>query len=342
MWLPEVEGVLSAEDAKQTATRIAEVQEPNGMIPWFDGGHADPWNHTECAMALDIAGRFDCSKKAYDWLVNTQLENGAWYQYYVSSSVEVDRLDANCTAYIATGAWHHYLCTEDESFLEEIWGTIEPAIEFVLGLQTPRGEIIWSRNSDETPESFALLTGSSSVFHSLESAIKVAQKVNVSKPEWELAAEKLGKVIATQPEAFTPKKRWAMDWYYPVLTGAITGEEAIRHLHSKEAQFIHPQKGVKCVSNRPWFTAAETSECAMAYLNVGDSQKAEELLATTSILRLEDGSYYTGMVYPDMVTYPDKETSTYTAAAVLLAADAFTGSSPASEVFLSPEALIRL
>ena len=32
--------------------RIAEVQRPDGMIPWFEGGHCDPWNHVESAMAL--------------------------------------------------------------------------------------------------------------------------------------------------------------------------------------------------------------------------------------------------------------------------------------------------
>ena len=26
------------------------------MILWFDGGHGDPWNHVEAAMALDVGG----------------------------------------------------------------------------------------------------------------------------------------------------------------------------------------------------------------------------------------------------------------------------------------------
>ena len=29
------------------------------MIPWFPGGHCDPWNHVECAMALDVVGLHD-------------------------------------------------------------------------------------------------------------------------------------------------------------------------------------------------------------------------------------------------------------------------------------------
>ena len=47
MSLPEVPGVLGADQLVATAGTIAEWQLPNGMIPWIPGGHADPWNHTE-------------------------------------------------------------------------------------------------------------------------------------------------------------------------------------------------------------------------------------------------------------------------------------------------------
>ena len=33
-------------------------------------------------------------------------------------------------------------------------------------------------------------------------------------------------VIRTEPEAFEPKDRWAMDWYYPVLGGALSARTA--------------------------------------------------------------------------------------------------------------------
>ena len=35
-----------------------------GMIPWFDGGHCDPWNHVEAAMALTVAGLRDEALRA--------------------------------------------------------------------------------------------------------------------------------------------------------------------------------------------------------------------------------------------------------------------------------------
>jgi hypothetical protein len=49
-------------------------------------------------------------------------------------------------------------------------------------------------------------------------------------------------------------------------------------------------------------------------------------------LRHEDGSYWTGYVYPDRVRWPGEQT-TYTAAAVVLAVDALSGTTPGSDIF---------
>ena len=50
-------------------------------------------------------------------------------------------------------------------------------------------------------------------------------------------------------------------------------------------------------------------------------------------LRHDDGSYWTGKVYPEEKHFPGGERSTYTAAAVVLAADALDGISPTSGLF---------
>ena len=49
-----------------TARHLASLQLPSGQIPWFVGGHCDPWNHVECAMALTITGHHDEARAAYD------------------------------------------------------------------------------------------------------------------------------------------------------------------------------------------------------------------------------------------------------------------------------------
>jgi hypothetical protein len=55
-------------------------------------------------------------------------------------------------------------------------------------------------------------------------------------------------------------------------------------------------------------------------------------------LRADDGSYWTGYVYPDDARWPVERT-TWTAAAVVLAADALSGASAASGLFTDPGVL---
>ena len=331
---PEVEGLLTADQVAATVEAIASWQLGNGMIPWFPGGHADAWNHVEAAMALAVGGKRAEAERAYEWLVGLQRPDGAWHQYYLEDGVEQDKLDANVIAYIAAGVWHHNLLYEDRAFLEALWPTVERAMDFVLDLQTPRGEILWARHADGTPWSFALLTGSASICHSLRCAIAIAEALDHERPDWELSAGMLAHAVAHVPEAFAPKHRWAMDWYYPVLTGAVTGAAGAERLDERWDTFVMEGKGVRCVSDRPWVTTAETCECAMAYLSVGRKDRAIELFTWTQNLREDDGRYWTGIVYPQEVHFPGEEQSTYSAAAVVLAADALSETSKASGLFV--------
>lgn len=332
--LPEICGVLSATQIRQTADHIAEWQLPSGMIPWFPGGHADPWNHVEAAMALVIGGYRTEAEAAYQWLVDAQRSDGSWHQYYLEDQVEQDKLDANVIAYVATGAWHHYLHYRDLGYLETMWPVVERAIDFVLDLQQPRGEILWARHPNGTPWPFALLTGSSSIAHSLRCAIAIAEELRRERPDWELSVAQLTHVIRYKRNlAFAPKNRWAMDWYYPVLSGVISGEVGRVHLGERFDTFNLGDEGIRCVSDRPWVTTAETCECAIAHLGVGEYDTAIRLFAAAQKLREADGRYVTGMVHPERLMFPADERSTYSAAAVLLAAEAIEGSSPAAKLF---------
>lgn len=347
MWLPDVltddgDAVISALELRSTVDWLAQVQLPSGMVPWFDGGHADVWNHSEALMALGLGGRRAEAELGFEWLQRTQRADGAWHQYYIGDGVEQDKLDANCCAYPAVAAWHHWLLHSDRGFLESVWPMIEAAIEFVLDLQTPRGEIRWARHADGTPWSFALLTGSSSICHSLRCAVAIAETLGVERPDWELSAARLSRVIREEPDAFAPKHRWAMDWYYPVLTGVIVGEDGRRRLAERFDAFVMDGRGVRCVSDRPWVTVAETCECAMAHLAVGDRDTAMELFGWVQAHREDDGRYWTGVVYPDEVHFPGGELSSYTAAAVVLAADAIAQASPAASLFVDTDDLPTL
>jgi len=325
---------------RRTAEAIAEWQLPSGMVPWFPGGHADPWNHVEAAMALQLAGMRAEAERAFDWLVSTQRPDGAWHQYYLEDRVEQDKLDANVCAYVAAGVWHHVLLHDDDGFAEAMWPVVERAIDFVLDLQTPRGEITWARHADGTPWSFALLTGSSSICHSLRCAIALAERLGHERPDWELSAARLAGVIRDEPDAFAPKHRWAMDWYYPVLCGVVLGDAGRERLAARFDRFVDEGHGIRCVNDRPWITVAETCECALAHLAVGDRATAERLFSWTEQYRHDDGRYWTGTVYPDESRFPAGERSTYTAASVVLCADALSGGSAASGLFTDHDAVL--
>lgn len=338
--VPAVDGVITAAQVAETAGAIAEWQLPSGMVPWVPGGHSDPWNHVEAAMALAVGGFRSEAERAFEWLVSVQRPDGAWHQYYLPDRVEQDKLDANVCAYVAAGVWHHWLLFGDRGFVEALWPVVEKAIDFVLELQTPRGEILWARHADGTPWSFALLTGSSSICHSLRCAIATAELLGHERPDWELSAARLAHVIANEPDAFSPKHRWAMDWYYPVLAGVIDGEAGRERLDSRWATFMMEGRGVRCVSDRPWITVAETCECAMALLVVDEPDRAHELFRWAQQFRVESGRYWTGTVYPDEARFPSDEQSTYTAAAVVLAADALSNSTPAAALFADPHSVL--
>jgi hypothetical protein len=331
--IPDIPDCLQADELKATAESIADWQLPSGMIPWFPGGHADPWNHIEAAMALDTVGLTAEADAAYQWLVDMQRPDGAWHHYYLDDRVSQDRLDSNCVAYVATGVWHRYLVTGDVGFVEEMWPTVEAAIEFVIDLQTERGEVIWARHADGTPWSFALLTGSSSTSHSMRAALAITDLLGRERPRWENATAKLMHVIENEPSAFTPKERWAMDWYYPVLAGVVTDEAGRTMLAEREHHFAMPDRGIRCVSDRPWITTAETCECAIAHVSVGLRGRALELFESIQEYRDTDGRYFTGVADPDKETFPEEERTTYSAAAVILAADALCDATPASGLF---------
>ena len=74
-----IPGVISHDELAQTAASIASLQLPSGMIPWNTGGHCDPWNHVETAMALDTLGLHHEARRAYEWLADVQRSDGSWY-----------------------------------------------------------------------------------------------------------------------------------------------------------------------------------------------------------------------------------------------------------------------
>ncbi|WP_327297940.1 prenyltransferase/squalene oxidase repeat-containing protein [Streptomyces sp. NBC_01197] len=331
-------GVLTAEQAARTVAGILAVQREDGAIPWFRGHHLDPWDHTEAAMALDAAGEHEAAERAYAWLARHQNEDGSWYAAYQDGDAAriTDRgRETNFCAYVAVGVWHHYLATGDDTFADRMWPVVRAAVEFVLQLQQPGGEIGWKREPAEEGGAVvedALLTGCSSVYQALRCALALADEREEPQPDWELATGALGHAIRSHPERFLDKSRYSMDWYYPVLGGAIGGSAAKQRIDGEWDRFVVPDLGVRCVLPNNWVTGGESCELALTLWVMGESDRALEILQSIRHLRADDGMYWTGYVFDDRALWPLERTS-WTAGSLLLAVAALGGDEATTAVF---------
>lgn len=327
---------------QHTAEYILSVQQTTGAIPWFKGGHIDPWNHVEAAMGLTVAGAYEKAKSAYYWLQKQQLDDGSWFISYENNTVKDNsRKESNFIAYIATGIWHYYLSSKDKDFLINTWPMVEQAIEFALSMQSTEGDIAWAIDSKTGLCDDALVTGCSSIFKSLKCALYIAEALQYKKPQWIIARKKLQHALLHLPQRFDrhweSKARYSMDWFYPILTGLIQGNDAQKRINARWTTFIEPGfisegMGCRCVSDQPWVTVAESAELTMALLAAGYTDKATQIFNSLHELQDEDGGYWTGFARHEQVIWPTEKT-TWTNGAVLLAADALYQLTDASGLF---------
>lgn len=287
-------------------------------------------------MGLAAAGEWAAVERCFSWLAANQLGDGSWCTFYVPDGVTEPRRDPNVCAYVATGAWwcSQLLGETADQFLRPWWPMVERAVGWCLRWQRPTGEFAWSVGPDNVPGRFALLAACSSLQQSLFNAYNLALSLGLERPEWAAASARAAEAVACRPLAFADKRRWAMDWYYPALSGALVGERARQSLQGRWDEFVVPGLGSRCVSDRPWVTAAETAECSMAAGRAGLGAESRQLLDWVSHLRAPSGAYWTGCVHsPECVNFPGGQLSTYSAAAVLIADHVLGRRSPAAELF---------
>lgn len=330
--------MLSGEQVRATVAAIAAEQQSDGALPWFRGGPLDPWDAVEAAMALDLGGEHARARAAYVWLARRQRPDGSWAAEYRDGTETSPAAESNHAGYLAVGVWHNWLLTRDSGLVAGLWPAVRRGLDLVTRMQLPGGAVGWALRPDGTTDDTALLTGNASLFQALRCGIALAGLLGEPQPDWELAVADLGAALRGRPDVFADRSRYSMDWYYPVLGGAVTGAAADARLAAGWDRFVVPGLGVRCVADRPWVTGAETCELALALTAAGRPDAALEQVAAMQHLRADDGSYWTGYVYPDDARWPVERT-TWTAAAVVLAADALSGATAASGLFTDPGAL---
>ena len=312
---------------------ILSLQRENGDIPWHTDGKTDPWDLVESIMGLNIGGQPRAAGQAFEWLKNLQNPDGSWYSSYIKGDPGDLTCETHMAAYLCVGLFHGWLINKDTGLLIQMWPTLEKALDYALSLQTESGEIFWAKSPEGRVDPMALLSGSSSIYLSLKCALSIAFILGKTRVSWETAFHKLGRSIRENTHNYNiSKSRFSMDWFYPVLSSALTGEKAEARIEKYWQKYVIEGQGVRCVSDQPWVTIAETSELVLALFAMGSSKKADIVFSWIQDRVYDDKTFWCGYTYPDMVIWPEEKLS-WTNAVVLMAADALYELSPASRLF---------
>ncbi len=327
---------------------ILEIQRPDGSIPWFADGIWDAWNHVESAMALEVVGETAAADAAFHYLKRTQNADGSWLGDYGNTADMLDTLhmcrttkgqfhDTNFVAYCATGIWHRYVTRGDRADLNDFWTMVSRALGFVIEHQSDYGDIAWSAEARSFGPDDSVLAGNASIRKSLESGIRIAVTLGKlqSAKKFQNALYKLDRAISLHPERFDrngeDRSVFAMDWYYPAMSGCIKGHQATLHIREHWSRYVHDSLGCRCVTTEPWITVAESAELSIALTGLGASDVARNLLALQFQHRDEDGTFWMGYQFKEDIFWP-REKPSWTQAAVILAAEALRRGSPTEQV----------
>ena len=120
--------------------------------------------------------------------------------------------------------------------------------------------------------SFALLTGSSSICHSLRCAIAIAELLGHERPDWELSAARLAHVIRARARGLRAQAPLGDGLVLPgARRRASLGDDGPRAA-GRAPRHVRRSTAAACAAcrDRPWITVAETCECALAHLAVGE------------------------------------------------------------------------
>ena len=207
-----------------------------------------------------------------------------------------------------------------------------------MRLQLAGYNVVSAEDGEEALETIdSLRAGNASLYKALECAILMGRLLEEPVDPWIKARRRLGAALRENDARFdrtgTDRRRYAMDWYYPVLAGVVPGETGRARLYARWTDFVKPGLGCRCVSDEPWVTAAETAELALACLVVGKRDQARSLIADLAPLKARDGGYWMGWQFNEEIVWPYERPS-WTAGAMILAADALDGLTPGSDLLI--------
>ena len=88
---------------------------------------------------------------------------------------------------------------------------------------------------------------------------------NSPRPRWATR-------VVAHPERFAPRDRYSMDWYYPILGGALRGDAARARIEA--GWDVRGARARAALRQRPaWVTGAETCELVLALCALGEHDR---------------------------------------------------------------------
>jgi hypothetical protein len=334
----DANNIKSANFYNAIAIYVLNQQLKSGVIPSNDDGSFDPWDFIESITALNFIFKQEEAKKSFRWLKANQNEDGSWFSKYSSSGEPIEtNKPTHFSSYISVGLLHYYKTFSDLDFLEEMWPSLKKATNFSIKHQTQKGTIPWSIDSKGDIENDYLITASSSILKSLECASAIEKILNLDlNPDWIMAYELLSNALRHPKGLFDLQKdrsNFSMDSYYPVISGCLNKNEIEEAIQQTLNNFYEDGLGIKCVREEPWITVAETNEFVIALVIGNKKDLAKKILLESTLISDKNNIPYMGWQYKEKIFWPN-EKPTWTAAAMLLAADAVFGYTSAADLFL--------
>ena len=338
------EQILKESFFENIAKFIKSIQLESGVIPSNDDGSHDPWDHIESIMGLNFANEYESSKLAFNWLIKNQNEDGSWFSKYMNDIPIEKNKPTHFAPYISVAALHFYKIFSDKEYLEYLWPSIESAINFSIKLQIQNGTIPWSVDKNQKIEEDFLLTGSSSILKSIECGIAISKIIKSTKnlEDWNHSYELLSKAIKNPSGKFDllkDRRRFSMDWYYPILSGCLNDDQKFFYVDKVFKDFYIKEMGIKCVIEEPWVTVAETCEFIICLMISGRDEDAKKLLKDVINISDINGVPYMGWQYEENIFWP-LERPSWTSAALIIAADSVMGLSKGKDLFLKDQSIL--
>ena len=237
-------------------------------------------------MALDVGGRFAEAERAYEWLRGMQHADGCVARVLPRRRRSKEHtLDTNVTCYVANGVWHHYLVhrrhrrsssellADRSSARSTSRSTTSTRPARSSGTPTRRASTARARCSPARRASTRRCAARS----------RPPSGSATSGPTGSCRSARSPSRSRTGPSASSTRTagRWTGTTRSSAACCAAT--RPTRASRRSGTRSSSTGRGVRCVSDQPWVTAAETCELVMALDAIGLHDRARDAVRVGAV-----------------------------------------------------------